>query len=245
MSRDIKQTGDDVITRLIIVRHAEAEGNKNRVFHGWTDSEITEKGHIQAMHVAERLKDTHIDILYSSSLKRCVQTASYIASVKGLPIIKRDKLKEINGGMWENMPWAVLPEKWPEEYYLWDNRPHLLKMPDGESMVKFQHRIIDEFQYIIGKNKGKSICAVTHGTAIKTIMCHFYNCSLEEMINIPWYDNTAVTIIECENGTFNILTEGDTSHLSNDMKTIENQDWWVKLNEHMCKKEDASIESDA
>ncbi len=243
-SKDMKQKGDNVVTKLIIVRHAEAEGNKNRLFHGWTDSEITEKGHIQAMYVAERLRKVHIDAIYSSSLKRCLQTASYIANIKELPVIKSDKLMEINGGRWEDMPWAVLPEMWPEEYDLWENMPHLLTMPEGESMVEFQHRIVNEFQDIIEKNKGKSICVVTHGTAIKTIMCYFYSFALKEMVNIPWYDNTSVTIVECENGKFNILEEGDTSHLSRDMKTIENQDWWIKLYEQQYKKGDNELGCD-
>ena len=55
-------------TKLIIVRHAEAEGNKTRRFHGWTDSNLTERGHLQAQRVADRLKDVKIDVIYSSSL---------------------------------------------------------------------------------------------------------------------------------------------------------------------------------
>jgi len=39
------------------------------VFHGWTDSSITERGHLQAQRVAQRLKDVDIDVIYSSSLK--------------------------------------------------------------------------------------------------------------------------------------------------------------------------------
>jgi len=72
-------------TRIIFVRHAEAEGNLNRVFHGWTDSSITERGHLQAQRVAQRLKDVDIDVIYSSSLKRTLQTAQYIADVKTFP----------------------------------------------------------------------------------------------------------------------------------------------------------------
>ncbi|GAE89204.1 alpha-ribazole-5'-phosphate phosphatase [Acetivibrio straminisolvens JCM 21531] len=109
-------------TRIIFVRHAEAEGNLNRVFHGWTDSSITERGHLQAQRVAERLKDVEVDVIYSSSLKRTLQTAQYIADVKNLPIIRTDKLKEINGGEWENREWEELPNLWPEEYDSWENR---------------------------------------------------------------------------------------------------------------------------
>jgi len=43
-------------TRIIFVRHAEAEGNLNRVFHGWTDSSITERGHLQARELPRGLK---------------------------------------------------------------------------------------------------------------------------------------------------------------------------------------------
>ena len=56
-------------TTMIIVRHAEAVGNKIREFHGWTDESITERGHIQARQVAERLSDVKIDVIYSSVLK--------------------------------------------------------------------------------------------------------------------------------------------------------------------------------
>lgn len=149
-------------TRIIFVRHAEAEGNLYRIFHGWTDSSITEKGHIQAQRAAESLKDTQIDILYSSSLKRTIQTAQYIADMKKLPIIRTDKLKEINGGEWEGKRWAELPGIWPKEYDTWENAPHTHKMPNGECMEEFQQRLKDEVLHIISNNKGKNICIVTH-----------------------------------------------------------------------------------
>jgi broad specificity phosphatase PhoE/orotate phosphoribosyltransferase len=216
-------------TVLIIVRHAEAEGNANRLFHGWTDSKITKKGHFQALAVAKRLSREKIDVVYSSSLKRTLQTAEYISEVKNLPIIRTDKLKEINGGDWEDILWEILPEKWPKEYHSWEKKPHKHRMPNGESMTEFQSRIVDEFKYIINKNKGKNVCVVTHGTAIKSLMCFFKGLELEEMINIPWYDNTSVTIVEHSmiDNQFNkfiILTEGDTSHLEKDKKILENQE---------------------
>ena len=102
-------------TRLIFVRHAEAEGNAIREFHGWTDSSITAKGHMQAEKVAERLKDTDIDVIYSSTLQRTLQTASYISEAKSKPIIRTDKLKEINGGLWEGKIWEELPALYPKE----------------------------------------------------------------------------------------------------------------------------------
>jgi len=222
-----------MVTRLIFVRHAQAEGNYIREFHGWTDSSLTPMGHIQAKKAAEKLKDTPIDVIYSSSLKRTMQTAQYIADIKGLPIIRTDKLKEINGGDWEGRKFDELPKLWPHEYDTWENEPHIHKMPNGESMEEFQKRVLDEVKYIIDKNKGKNICIVTHGTVIKALLCHFRYCTLEEMINIEWCDNASITIIDCEDGEFKIITEGDASHLGDEYSTIKNQEWWEEYKRKM------------
>lgn len=224
-------------TKLIFVRHAEAEGNKIRRFHGWTNSSITERGHLQAQRVADRLKDMDIDVIYSSSLTRTLQTAEYISMVKGLPIIRTDKLKEINGGDWEDLPWDELQERWPEAYETWDNSPHAHQMPNGESMEEFQKRLVDEVMHIIQQNTGKNICIVTHGTAIRALICHFRACMLEEMINVAWCDNTAVTIMEYDDGVFTTITEGDATHLGSDLGTITNQDWWVEYMKKVKEKE--------
>ncbi len=227
-------------TRLIFVRHAEAEGNLNRVFHGWTDADITEKGHKQAQKAAERLSEVKIDVIYSSSLKRTLKTAEYIARVKNLPILKTDKLKEINGGDWEGKRWDELTGNWPEEYYTWENKPHIHRMPNGESMQEFQSRLIKEVEYIIDNNKGKDICVVTHGTAIKALMCYFQGCELDEMLNIKWYDNTSITMLDYDDGKFEVLLEGDISHLGDELGTVSKQEWWnlyIKEFEKRNKKE--------
>ncbi|MFA7636598.1 MAG: histidine phosphatase family protein, partial [Monoglobales bacterium] len=108
-------------TRFIIVRHAEAEGNIIRIFHGHYNSSLTEDGHIQAKRAAEALKKYKIDHIYSSDLNRTVSTAEYISSCSGLEIKKDERLREINGGGWENVPWDDLPSLFPESYKHWEN----------------------------------------------------------------------------------------------------------------------------
>ncbi len=227
-----------MITRLIFVRHAEAEGNINRIFHGWYDSKITEKGHKQAKKVAERLADIEIDIIYSSSLTRTLQTAQYIADIKQLPIIRTDKMKEINGGDWENMPFDELPKLYPKENYTWENQPHLHQMPNGENTIEFYERLTKEVKSIISQNSGKNICIVTHGGAIRTMLCRFYNCSLDQMQDIGWHDNTSVTVVDYddEKDEFKVLMEGDSEHLGFELSTIQSQEWWQSFMEEQRKR---------
>jgi probable phosphoglycerate mutase len=106
-------------------------------------------------------------------------------------------------------------------------------MPNGETMEEFQVRLLEEIKYIIDNNKGKSICIVTHGTAIKALLCRFYGCTLEEMLRIPWHENTSVTVVDYENDKFNVVMEGDASHLGKEMSTIRNQDWWIDNSERL------------
>lgn len=225
-------------TRLIFVRHAEAEGNLNRLFHGWYDSRLTEKGHKQAKAVAQRLAELPIDVIYSSSLTRTLETAQYIADIKQLPIIRTDKLKEINGGNWENKPWDVIPELFPKENFTWENEPHIHQMPEGENMEEFYNRLIKEVMYIIGQNRGKNICIVTHGTAIRAMLCRFYGKTLEYMKNIFWHDNTSVTIVDYsdEKDEFDVIQEGDAEHLGFELSTIQNQEWWQSYMKEKGKK---------
>lgn len=225
-------------TRLILVRHAEAEGNLNSLFHGWYDSKITEKGHKQAGKVAERLAFMPIDILYSSSLTRTLQTAQYISNVKQLPIIRTDKMKEINGGDWENLSWDEIPKLYPDENHTWENEPHIHQMPNGENMKEFNDRLIGEVKSIISQNTGKNICIVTHGAAIRTLLCNFYGKCLEHMKNIYWHDNTSVTVVDydSEKDEFEVMMEGDSEHLEFELSTIQNQEWWQNFMEEKKKQ---------
>jgi probable phosphoglycerate mutase len=231
-------------TRLIFVRHAEAEGNVNRRFHGWYDSRITEKGHKQAKKAAERLSHMPIDILYSSSLTRTLQTAQYIADVKQLPIIRTDKMREINGGDWEDKCFDDLPVLYPKEHHTWENETHLHQMPNGECVSEFYDRLIGEVKHIISNNPGKNICIVSHGAAIRTMLCRFYGKELEYIKNIYWHDNTSITVVDYDDASdeFEVLMEGDTEHLDFELSTIQNQEWWQNFMEEKRKQNKLRID---
>jgi probable phosphoglycerate mutase len=57
------------------------------------------------------------------------------------------------------------------------------------------------------------------------------------MIDIAWSDNTALTIMEYEDGIFTTITEGDATHLGSDLGTITNQDWWKEYMRKVKEKE--------
>ena len=62
------------MTRIFLIRHAEAEGNLYRRVHGWYDSLITDNGYRQIAALAGRFADVHVDAVYSSDLFRTMTT---------------------------------------------------------------------------------------------------------------------------------------------------------------------------
>jgi len=154
---------------------------------------------------------------------------------KNVDIIKREGLKEIYGGDWEEELFEDLPKKWPDEYYTWDYKPHKHIMPNGETMVEFQTRVINEIDYIIRSCKKKNICIVTHGTVIKILLGYFKKLELKDTVSIKWCDNTALTIVEYCNNDYNVIIEGDAEHLAVEDSTLLNQSWWKEYLDRMEK----------
>ena len=229
-------------TVVYLIRHAEAEGNFIRRFHGITDSNVTEKGKLQAQKLAERLKNVHFDVIYSSPLKRAFYTASKIAEGRDIKIIVREDLIEINGGEWENRCWDELPLLYPTEYEMWEKMPHKHCMPNGESMYELFLRAKSAFEDIVKSNVGKRICIVTHGTLIRALLTYIKGYEFERLNEILWQDNTAINIIEYKEGKYHLVVEGDWSHLGKELSTIAYQDWWQQfLKERGIEKQDLTI----
>ncbi|MBE7035055.1 MAG: histidine phosphatase family protein [Ruminococcaceae bacterium] len=212
-------------TTLIFVRHGEATGNIDRIFHGFTDSDLTDNGRAQAKQTAKRLADFPIDHICSSDLKRAYETACAVAEPHGLTVAVDPRFREINGGLWENHYWDELGTLFPESGKTWLDAPHALQMPEGESMRDFFERLRDGVQDLLLHHKGETICVATHGTAIRVLCCYCKNKPLEELNDVAWCDNAAVTIVEHDENGFSMVLEGDNSHLG-DLSTIKNQNWW-------------------
>ena len=98
---------------VILVRHAESEGNIGGVIQGWTDLPLTDIGEQQAQMVARRFKGASIAAVYSSPLYRARETARPIADVLALPLVEVDDLRERYYGQAQGLTWTEAAERWP------------------------------------------------------------------------------------------------------------------------------------
>ncbi|CDZ24127.1 phosphoglycerate mutase [[Clostridium] cellulosi] len=218
------------MTKLYLVRHAEAQGNIDRYFHGVTDADISKNGACQLERLKERFKDIEIDAVYSSPLKRALKTAQAANFYHGLPIKTDEGLIEINGGHWECKRWEDIPKLYPEENEAWEKRPWLFEPVGGESMRHVYDRIWNTILNIIKENMGKRILVASHGCAIRNFACRASGLPIERLNEMDWFENTSISTFEFDDSlNVKVISLNDASHLDEETSTLPKQKWWQEL----------------
>jgi len=152
-----------------LVRHTDAVGG-NMVFRGQTDLDLTPEGLKHAKKLGEKLKDMHIDKIYSSKLKRAIKTAEAIAKTHNLKIIKTPKLNEINFGIFDGLPVEKVKKRYRDIYEARGKDMMNFRIPGGESYVDVRNRALPFILKETKKNSGKILMFVTHGSLIRSIL---------------------------------------------------------------------------
>ncbi len=215
------------MTRIILVRHAEAEGNAKRLFQGHSNAAVSEKGHKQLDLLALRCRNMACTAIYTSPLRRAKETAEAIRKFHAVPLYFEDGLMEINGGVWEGKPWKDLPNLYPESARHWSMEPWNFAPEGGETMHQVYDRIYQTVLEIASRHAGETVFVVSHGCAIRNLLCRLKYNDIEKLNEIIWCDNTAVTYIDFDDQLTPSLTmESDASHLDASTSTLANQVWW-------------------
>ncbi len=126
--------------KLVLVRHGESEWNKLNLFTGWTDVDLSEKGHEEAAAAGRLLKAEgyDFDVCYTSYLKRAIHTLNHILDEMDrvwLPVTKTWKLNERHYGALQGLNKSETAEKYGEDQVkIWrrsfDVKPPMLEPTD-------------------------------------------------------------------------------------------------------------------
>jgi probable phosphoglycerate mutase len=206
------------MTKITIIRHAEAEGNLYRRAHGWFNGRITPTGRLQIKRLEERTaheieRSGRYDVLYSSDLGRAMETAGAVSRAAGIPIVPCPGLREINSGEWEDLPWGYLNLKYPDLVSSYTAYPEW-RAGGGESTEQLCRRLADTLDGIVSANMGKSICIVSHAVAIKALFCRIYGIPPSGFLSTPSVSNASVSVYEYDGTSFTPIIVNDTSHIS-------------------------------
>ncbi len=215
------------MTRLYLIRHAEAEGNLYRIAQGHYDSLITELGYRQIAALRERFRDVHVDAVYSSDLFRTRTTARAVYEAKGLPLHTDPALREIGMGVWEGRPWQELAMKYPDELYRFNCDMGNWQVEGSETVYGVIDRFIPALRRIAEAHDGGTVAVFSHGMALRIVLGTLQGMTMEQLNATHHADNTAVSLVEYEDGAFRVVFRDDNSHLlEKGLSTFARQTWW-------------------
>ena len=109
--------------KLILLRHGQSLYNKENLFTGWTDVELSEQGRKEASEAAELLMKQKLypDICFTSWLKRAIHTAQIVLfrmEWEQIDCIKSWKLNERHYGAWQQRNKEEVKKKVGDEVFL-------------------------------------------------------------------------------------------------------------------------------
>ena len=214
------------MTKIYMIRHAQAEGNIYRRAHGQYDSGVSPKGRRQIEALAERFRDERIDALYSSDLRRAVQTAGAITKYHELALQTDPRLRELAIGVWEDVPFGNLEHADPEQMYNFNNDPAAWRAEGGESWAALQARMREAVTEIAARHPGQTVACVSHGLAIRALLAGILGVPSEKISTLPHGDNTSVSLLEAEGGALRAAWCNDAAHLPGELSTFARQSWW-------------------
>lgn len=214
------------MTTIYLIRHAEAEGNYYRRIQGHWDGRITALGMRQIDALAERMKDIPIDGVYSSDLSRTKTTAQAILKYHELELHTDSRLREIAMGSWEGRSWGDVMYEDPVQYANFGDDPANWCIEGGESWKGLQERIYNAVVDIAARHDGETIAIVSHGTAIRALMCRIAGVESKDIHTVPHGDNTCVSLLHVQGPDIQIEYACDNSHLNDALSTFSKQTWW-------------------
>jgi probable phosphoglycerate mutase len=162
-------------THLILIRHGQIQANIDKLWHGWTDSALTDTGIAQAERVAARIAAEHADVsaIYASPLQRTYNTALKIADILGLDVVEEPRIKEYGIGILEGVSFSDLHKK--HDFFTQVAANPDFAPQQGESIAQVGDRVSTALQGFIQKHPGEKIVAVSHGAAMALALAGLFD----------------------------------------------------------------------
>ncbi len=160
---------------IYLVRHTETVCEKG-ICYGQSDVGILEPYNVLFHAIVRQLPQDAI--LYSSPLQRCKMLAQDILeNTQIASIIEDSRLKEMNFGDWESKSWDAIPQDilnpWMEDFVN-------VRVPNGESFVDLNERVMNFLENEIPKGSKKPIIIVAHAGVIRSILCKINDIPLKD-----------------------------------------------------------------
>ena len=174
---------------LILLRHGQSQWNLENRFTGWIDVPLSPTGEDEARAAGEKLRGRHIDKLYTSVLRRAVDTATLALEAAGttVPVTERDAaLNERMYGDLQGLNKAEAAKRFGDaQIKLW-RRSYDVRPPGGESLADTAARVLPywESHILPDLRAGRDVLVVAHGNSLRALVMHLDGLSHAEVLEL-------------------------------------------------------------
>ncbi len=192
---------------LILVRHGLPL--RREVVEGPADPELSAEGHEQSARLATYLKSESIDAIYSSPMKRAVQTAEPLAQKINLPISIVDDVAEYDRLSNEYIPIEELRAANDER---WQKLLTGEWQSDSDTLESFHNRVISSLEQLISQHASQRIVVTCHGGVINQYLAHILGIATERGFFYPHYTSIH-RVVASQNGLRSVGSLNEIAHL--------------------------------
>jgi broad specificity phosphatase PhoE len=206
------------MAKLILARHGQTMWNVEKVFRGRADVSLDEVGTKQAELLGKYLSNWELEAIYSSPVKRALDTANIIVSYQKVTVRIAEGLTDFDFGEWQSLSEQEVSRLYPDLLNEWHNHPNKVRMPRGESLEDVRKRAIEVVNEVLSKYQG-TIALVSHRVVLKVLICYLLGLDNSHFRNIS-QDVAGITIFHYADGRFILTRHNDTSHLRELQKSV-------------------------
>ena len=192
---------------LILIRHALPV--RRELVEGPADPELSDAGLAQAQYLAKYLASEHLDAIYTSPMRRAVQTAEPLAAATSLPLILVDDIAELDRNASEYVPVEELRAT---------NDPRWQQMVNNEwgtsdeTQDQFDTRVHVAIDSIVERHAGQRVVVVCHGGVINSYLTEVLGLGQSRGFFYPNYTSIHRVMIS-RRGQRQVATLNETAHL--------------------------------
>lgn len=200
--------------KIYLIRHGQTDFNRQNIVQGsGVDTDLNERGRLQAQAFYDCYQHIPFDKVYTSALKRSQQSVKGFIE-KGLPWEALSGLNEISWGTKEGQ--RVTPDE--DEYYhfmlkQWQLGNTSLRIEKGESPEDVVARMKPAVDMILSRPEEETILVCMHGRAIRILLCHLLRYPLRSM-DMFEHENLCLYLLEYTGSMFSVRKYNDIEHLA-------------------------------
>jgi len=160
---------------IVFVRHGQTDLNRSGCIQGSSTNEILNGvGREEAEKAGSNFNSKKFDVIYSSPLKRALETAEIFTHDRN-DIIIDDRLKEIDFGEWDGQPVAKIEKKYPDAIDSWGQvgQSYIKYAPNGETFEELNQRCGQFLRDMADRYPNSKILVFCHGTLIRMMAAHY------------------------------------------------------------------------